>query len=158
MASYGAETVWRIADVTIPSLSRRALLAATAMASLTRTASAAPGDRIRKIVLVGAAQASDPQEFQAAQLLAAAWRQLGLEVEVRGLPRPQLSALVWNTRDKWDIAMWRMVGRPERSDPDELTYNLFNPSTAAAGYNFVNWISPEYMKVAEAQRACPTAP
>jgi len=48
--------------------------------------------------------------------------------------------------------MWRMVGRPERSDPDELTYNLFNPATAANGYNFVNWISQDYMKVAEAQR------
>lgn len=139
--------------MTAPTLSRRALLAATALAPMASLpALAAPGDRIRKIVLVGAAQASDPQEFQAAQLLAAGWRQLGLEIEVRGLPRPQLSALVWNSRDKWDMAMWRMVGRPERSDPDELTYNLFNPSTAEAGYNFVNWISPEYMKVAEAQR------
>ena len=136
-----------------PRLTRRSLLAASAMAPLASwPAAAAAGERVRKIVLNAAAQASDPQEFQAAQLLAATWRQLGLEIEVRGLPRPQLSDLVWNNREKWDMTMWRMVGRPERSDPDELTYNLFNPSTAATGYNFINWISPEYMKVAQAQR------
>lgn len=135
---------------------RRALLLATTAAGVSAAlpwpALAAPGDRIRKLVIVSAAQASDPQEFQAAQLVAAAWRQLGLEIEVRGLPRPQLSALVWNTRDRWDMTMWRMIGRPERSDPDELAYNLFNPSTAPAGYNFVNYINPEYQKLAEAQR------
>ena len=134
------------------ALTRRTLLAASALAPLARPAFAA-GDRIRKLVVVAAAQASDPQEFQAAQLLAAAWRQLGLEIEVRGMPRPQLADLVWNTRDKWDMTMWRMIGRPERSDPDELTFNLFNPATAANGYDFVNWISDPYMKVAEQQRA-----
>ena len=61
------------------------------------------------------------------------------------LPRPQTD-LVWNTRDKWDMTMWRMVGRPERSDPDEFTYNLFNPDTAATGYNFVGYINPDYTR------------
>lgn len=137
-------------------LTRRSLLASVAASALVggRVALAAePGDPIRKLVIVSAAQASDPQEFQAAQLLAQAWRQLGLEIEVRGLPRQQLSDLVWNTREKWDMTMWRMVGRPERSDPDELTYNLFNPATAATGYDFVAHNDPDYMKIAEAQRA-----
>ena len=49
--------------------------------------------------------------------------------------------------------MWRMVGRPERSDPDELTYNLFHSSHAANGYDFVGYINPEYDKLAEEQRA-----
>ena len=148
----------------MPVLSRRsllgrglvgtALLGTVSAAALVGPALAqAAGDPIRKLVIVSAAQASDPQEFQAAQLLAAAWRGLGLEIEVRGLPRPQLSDLVWNTRDKWDMTMWRMVGRPERSDPDEFAYNLFNPATAATGYDFVAHDNPEYMKVAEAQRA-----
>jgi peptide/nickel transport system substrate-binding protein len=110
------------------------------------------GDRIRKIVLVTAAQASDPQEFQAAQLAAAEWRKLGLEVEVRGMPRPQLSDLVWFNRDKWDTTMWRMVGRPERSDPDELIYNLFHSSTREKGFNFVGYQNPAYDVIAEAQR------
>ncbi len=136
------------------TLSRRTLLASVCLAVLRVPAVAAnPGDQIRKLVIVSAAQASDPQEFQAAQLLAQAWRQLGLDIEVKGMPRPQLSDLVWNTRDKWDMTMWRMVGRPERSDPDEFAYNLFNPATAATGYDFVGYDNPNYMKIAEAQRS-----
>ncbi len=136
------------------TLSRRTLLASVCLVALRVPAVAAnPGDQIRKLVIVSAAQASDPQEFQAAQLLAQAWRQLGLDIEVKGMPRPQLSDLVWNTRDKWDMTMWRMVGRPERSDPDEFAYNLFNPATAATGYDFVGYDNPNYMKIAEAQRS-----
>ena len=115
--------------------------------------SAEKGDPIRKIVLIAGAQAADPQEFQAAQLIAQEWRKLGLEVEVRGLPRPQVSDIVWYHRDKWDVTMWRMVGRPERSDPDELVYNLFHSSTREKGFNFVGYDNPEYDRIAEEQRA-----
>src|SRR3954470_20184905 len=48
--------------------------------------------------------------------------------------------------------MWRMVGRPERSDPDELVFNLFHSSTAPRGFNFVGYKSPEYDRIAEQQR------
>ncbi len=133
------------------SLSRRALLGSLVLPALAEAA--APGDAIRKLVIFSAAQASDPQEYQAAQLIAQAWRGLGLEIEVRGMPRPQLADLVWNQRQKWDMAMWRMVGRPERSDPDEFAYNLFNPATAATGYDFIDYQNPAYQKVAEEQRA-----
>ena len=108
---------------------------------------------MRKLVLISGAQAADPQEYQAAQLTAQDWRKLGLEVEVRGLPRPQVSDLVWYNRDKWDVSMWRMIGRPERSDPDELVYNLFHSSTREKGFNFVGYLNPEYDRIAEAQRS-----
>lgn len=139
------------------SFSRRVLLlggtALTAAAALDAPALAQQaGGQIRRITLISAAQASDPQEFQAASLIAQAWRQLGLDVEVRGMPRPQLSDVVWRTRDRWDTTMWRMVGRPERSDPDELVYNLFHSSTAESGFNFVGYRNPAYDAVAEAQR------
>ncbi len=144
--------------MTAATLSRRALLASSALTLLpalpiSSAQAANPGDKIRKISLLCAAQASDPQEFQAAQLIAQAWRQLGLDVEVRGLPRPQLSDVVWNNRTRWDMTMWRMIGRPERSDPDEFTYNLYNPATIATGYNFVGYDNPDFQKLAEAQRA-----
>ncbi len=45
-----------------------------------------------------------------------------------------------------------MVGRPERSDPDELTYNLFVSANAANGYDFVGYKNPEYDKLAQEQR------
>ena len=48
--------------------------------------------------------------------------------------------------------MWRMVGRPERSDPDELVFNLFHSSTADKGFNFVGYTNKAYNKIAEDQR------
>ncbi len=71
---------------------------------------------------------------------------------MRGFPRPQLSDLVWYNRQKWDTTMWRMVGRPERSDPDELVYNLFHSSTAEKGFNFVGYVNKDYDALAENQR------
>jgi peptide/nickel transport system substrate-binding protein len=93
-----------------------------------------------------------PQAYQAGQLIAQAWRQLGLDVEARPMARQAQTQLVWFDREKWDTTMWRMVGRPERSDPDEMTFNLFHSSTAPRGFNFVGYNSPEYDKVAEQQR------
>jgi peptide/nickel transport system substrate-binding protein len=115
----------------------------------------AAGDEIRPITIWARTQAANPQAYQAAQLIAQAWQDLGLEVEVRGIPRPQQSDLVWYDRDGWDTTMWQMVGRPERSDPDEVVYNLFHSSTAESGYNFVGYINPEYDEVAQAQRVEP---
>ena len=112
----------------------------------------APGDTIRKIVLISWPQGVNPQAYQASQLIAQTWRQLGLEVEVRSLPWPQHIQSVWNEREKWDTTMWRMVGRPERSDPDEVVFNNYHSSTAATGFNFIGYINPEYDKVAEDQR------
>ncbi|MCP8940379.1 ABC transporter substrate-binding protein [Alsobacter sp. SYSU M60028] len=129
-------------------LSAAALAASIPLAGVAHAA----GDQIRKIVLATAAQAADPQEYQAAQLIAQEWRKLGLDVEVRGFPRPQLSDYVWYNRQKWDTAMWRMVGRPERSDPDELVFNLFHSSTAEKGFNFVGYTNKEYDAIAEQQR------
>jgi peptide/nickel transport system substrate-binding protein len=133
-----------------------ARLAFTAGAALLLASPAlAAGDEIRPITIWARTQAANPQAYQAAQLIAQAWQDLGLEVEVRGIPRPQQSDLVWYDRDGWDATMWQMVGRPERSDPDEVVYNLFHSSTAESGYNFVGYINPEYDEVAEAQRVEP---
>lgn len=135
-------------------IGRRSLLLASAAAPLAASVAlaAAPGDRIRRLTLYCTAQASDPQEYEAAQLIAATWRQLGLDITVKAMPGAQLGDFIWYKRKQWDMTMWRMVGRPERSDPDEFAYNLFNPSAAATGYDFIDWISPAYMKVAQAQR------
>ena len=86
-------------------------------------------------------------------MIAQEWRKLGLDVELRPLPRQQQSEVVWNNRERWDMTMWQMVGRPERGDPDELVYNLFHSSTAPTGYNFVGWVDPAYDRLAEAQRS-----
>ena len=128
------------------------LLASMAVFGHAPVLAQASGDQIRKIVLISWPQGANPQAYQASQLIAQNWRQLGLEVEVRSMPWPQHIQTVWNERDKWDTTMWRMVGRPERSDPDEVVFNNYHSTTAATGFNFLGYLNPEYDKVAEEQR------
>ena len=111
-----------------------------------------PGDAIRPITLLTQPQAAAPQEYQAAEIIADAWRKLGLTVNVRPLPGQQFNQVIWYERQRWDATTWQMVGRPERSDPDELTYNLFVSANAANGYDFVGYKNPEYDKLAQEQR------
>ena len=124
------------------------LTAFSAMPALAQPA----GDPVRPLVILAQPQAAAPQEFQAAEMVAEAWKQLGLTVQVRALPSQQFNQVVWYERQRWDATTWQMVGRPERSDPDELTYNLFVSANAANGYDFVGYINPEYDRLAQAQR------
>lgn len=116
------------------------------------SAAFAEGDAVRPLELLSRTQAANPQQYQAAELIAQIWGDLGLDVTVKALPNTQLSDSVWYNRDTWDVTMWQMVGRPERSDPDEFVYNLFHSSTIDKGYNFVGFQNEEYDQVAEAQR------
>ena len=108
--------------------------------------------RVRELILLTRPQAVDPQEFEMARLLAPEFEKLGLKVTVRVMPWEQLADYIWYSRDKWDMTMWQMVGRAERSDPDEFTFNLFHASTAEKGYNFVGYVNSTYNGIAEAQR------
>ena len=110
------------------------------------------GDAIRPLVLLTQPQAASPQDYQAAEMTAEVWKALGLKVAVRPLPGQQFNQVVWYERQRWDTTTWQMVGRPERSDPDELTYNLFVSANIANGYNLVGLQSPEYDRLAQAQR------
>ncbi|HLW60173.1 MAG TPA: ABC transporter substrate-binding protein [bacterium] len=108
--------------------------------------------QIRELVLVTWPQAQDPQQYESARIAAEGMRQLGLKVTVRPMPWEQLSDYVWYSREKWDMTTWQMVGRPERSDPDEVLFNLFSSSTAKDGYNFVGFTDPQYDSLAQEQR------
>ncbi len=80
------------------------------------------GDLIRPLSILTQPQAASPPDYQAAELVADAWKTLGLTVQVRPMPGQQFNQIVWYERQRWDATTWQMVGRPERSDPDELTY------------------------------------
>ncbi|MFN4099591.1 MAG: ABC transporter substrate-binding protein [Pararhodobacter sp.] len=140
------------------SITRRKLLGTSASAVLLASFAGARGAHaqstspVRALTLYSRAQAANPQQYQAAELIAQAWGDLGLQVTVSGLPQNQLSDVIWYNRDTWDVTMWQMVGRPERSDPDEFVMNLFHSSNAESGFNFVGYNNPEYDAVAEAQR------
>jgi peptide/nickel transport system substrate-binding protein len=135
---------------------KRLVTAAIAGLAVLATASGAfaqgPTEKVRKINLYSWPQAALPQSFQAAQLIAQEWRKLGLDVEVKPLQRQAQTQLIWFSRDKWDATMWRMVGRPERSDPDEFLYSLYHSQYAEKGYNFIGYINKEYDALAEKQR------
>jgi peptide/nickel transport system substrate-binding protein len=130
------------------------LLLSVALAALPGLAVAAQdaGDAVRPLTLITQPEAAAPQEYQAAQIVADAWRKLGLTVNVRPLPGQEFNQVIWYERQRWDFTTWQMVGRPERSDPDELTYNLFVSANAANGYDFVGYNNPEYDKLAQEQR------
>jgi peptide/nickel transport system substrate-binding protein len=129
------------------------LFAALLATSFMATSAFAAGDAIRQLVIFSRPQAANPQEFQSIQLMAQEWRKLGLDIKIQVMPWEQMSDLVWSQRDKWDMTGWQMAGRPERADPDELIYNLFDSNTAAEGYNFVGYKNPAYDEIATAQRA-----
>ena len=132
---------------------RRGVLAGAAALAASSANADTAGDKIRPLVLISRPQAVDPAQFQAAQLVMQEWRKLGLKITQQVVPAPQQTTAVWMNRAKWDMTTWEMVGRPERSDPDELTYSLFHSSLAPNGYDFVGYINPEYDHLAEAQRA-----
>lgn len=133
----------------------RPLARSTALAAVLAPiflAAPAMADEIRTIHILSRPQAGQPAEFQSIQLIAQEWRALGLDVEVDVMPWEQMSDAVWYNRDDWDVTGWQMTGRPERSDPDEILFNLFHSSTAESGYNFIGYSNPEYDALVEQQR------
>ena len=132
---------------------KRSLLALGLAVSLVAPALAQPaGDLVRPLTIVAQPQAASPQEYQAAEMIVDAWKSLGIDARVRPLSGQLFTQTVWYERQKWDATTWQMVGRPERSDPDELTYNLFVSANIANGYDFVGYNNPEYDRLAQAQR------
>ncbi|MCY4465458.1 MAG: ABC transporter substrate-binding protein [Chloroflexi bacterium] len=113
------------------------------------------GGAVPTIIVRSVTQAERPIEYETTRLVVENMRELGLDVEHRAVPWAQLIDEIWYTRtgdDAWEMTYWRMVGRPERSDPDEFTYNLFHSSVRDGGYNFIGYNNPDYDALAEAQR------
>lgn len=107
---------------------------------------------IRKLEILTRPQSSSPDEFETANLIAAAMKELGLNVELNVSPWEKLSDIVWYERDQWDMSGWQMTARPERLDPDEFIYNLFHSQNVDEGYNFIGYENQEYDSLAEEQR------
>ena len=124
-------------------MKRRTMMGTAAAAAVAPKAFAqSANEKIRKINFYTWPQAALPQAYQASQLIAQEWRKLGLDIDVKPLQRQAQTALIWYSRDKWDTTMWRMVGRPERSDPDEFVYSLFHSSSMEKGYDFRHYVCP----------------
>lgn len=132
------------------------LLLAVALPAASQTA----GEMVPTITVHSVTQAERPVEYETTRLVVENMRELGLDVEHRAIPWAQLIDEIWFSRVEgqgraerpFQMTYWRMVGRPERSDPDEFTYNLFHSSVRDGGYNFIGYNNPEYDALAEAQR------
>jgi len=133
----------------------QSLLKTTAWVALAAALGILPAmaEPIRTINLLTRPQAAQPSEYQFVELIAQEWRKLGLDVNVQVTPWEQMSEIVWFKRDEWDMTAWQMVGRPERSDPDEIVFNLFHNTTAEKGFNFIGYNNPAYDAVVEKQRS-----
>lgn len=124
-------------------------------------ASQSMGEMVPPIIVHSVTQAERPVEYETTRLVVENMRELGLDVEHRAIPWAQMIPEIWFSRTEdsavadrpFQMTYWRMVGRPERSDPDEFTYNLFHSSVRDGGYNFIGYNNPEYDALAEAQRA-----
>lgn len=134
-----------------------ALIALLMMAMLwVMPAASQSGERVPSITVHSRTQAETPTGYEVTRLLVENMKQLGIDAHHRAIPWAQVIDEIWFTRegeDAYQITNWGMVGRPERSDPDEFAYNLFHSTMAASGYNFVGYNNPEYDALAEAQRA-----
>jgi len=109
--------------------------------------------RVRQLVLLSRPQSQAQDEFEFTKLLADEMNKIGIPTKIAVTPWEQMMNVVWYTRDKWDFTGWSMVGRPERLDPDEFSFNLFHSSTAKDGFNFIGFNDPAYDKLAEEQRS-----
>ena len=122
---------------------------------ITFMVNSASAEEIRSMKLWAREQAAGPAPHTASLIIAQTLNELGLDISVNAVPWPQMADQVWYKRldeDSWDLTMWQMVSRPERSDPDEFTYNLFHSTTADKGYNFIGYVDPAYDALAEKQR------
>ena len=137
-----------------------ALLALMMLALALPVTSQTMGEMVPPIIVHSVTQAERPIEYETTRLVVENMRELGLEVEHRAIPWAQLIDEIWYSRTvdsaaadrPFQMTHWRMVGRPERSDPDEFTYNLFHSSVRDGGYNFIGYNNPAYDALAEAQR------
>ena len=115
-------------------------------------------EKVRTIELVADPRNRNPNGNQAAYLVADMWSKLGLDVKVKEIPYKRKLDVVYFDRNAcagaacFDISMWSITGRPERSDPDEVIFNLFHSDTSAKGYNYPQYRNPEYDALAAAQR------
>ncbi len=137
-----------------------ALLTMMLLALALPATSQSTGEMVPAIIVHSVTQAERPIEYETTRLVVENMRELGLEVDHRAIPWAQLIDEIWYSRTEesaaadrpFQMTHWRMVGRPERSDPDEFTYNLFHSSVRDGGYNFIGYNNPDYDALAEAQR------
>ncbi len=103
--------------------------------------------RVRPIELIVQSAGANPTEFETAQMIAAEWRKLGLEVTVNAMDWARIGEKVFQQYD-YDAAVVRYAGRAERIDPYHFIYQILHSKGRS---NEVGYRSAEYDKYADLQ-------
>lgn len=105
--------------------------------------------------LMALAPSFDPLRHAATLQLARSWRELGIEVEVQSVEElASFFDTLRNDPDAWTAAAPGLVSRPDRLDPDPLTYPTFHSSEAGeGGSNYGAFVDDEVDRLLEEQRA-----
>jgi peptide/nickel transport system substrate-binding protein len=88
-------------------------------------------DGVRLAIVFAYDSAIGPGVAAAAELAAAAWQEIGFEVDARQLPTDQMEEILFGT-GAWDVA-WEPVNF---SSPDQLVALVSGPGVAEGGMNF----------------------
>jgi peptide/nickel transport system substrate-binding protein len=91
---------------------------------------------------------SDPETYQAAQLVAQNWRQLGFQVDITPLEFGRLIDTVSGKKD-YQVAILKLASRVDRIDPDQIIYSFLD---SQGDYQELNYKSARYDQLADLQR------
>lgn len=98
----------------------------------------------KKLALTFVYSSQGPGQTAAAELVVAAWKELGVEVDARSLDVAEHTAALFQTGD-WDVT-W---SSPKAPNPLVLVPFLSGPSVAEGGNNFGSIANPDYAASAE---------
>ncbi len=122
------------------------------LALLVPMGNAFAGEKAPEIELVTTTEAYDPIRYEAAFLLADAWKKLGIDVNVRPIEFSTILQKFYNEQD-FDAVVLGWSGRVERLDPQHFLGTMHSGQTTLGGNNPGGYVNPEYDALFEAQQA-----
>ena len=125
------------------------LLAATAL-SFGAVSAALSQEQVPAINLDTTTEAYDPIRYEAAYIIAEAWRELGLEVNVRPTEFSTLLGRFYNEQD-FDATILGWSGRVDRLDPQFFLGTLDSRQASLGSNNPGGYSNPEYDELFDAQ-------
>ncbi|RXI96755.1 ABC transporter substrate-binding protein [Anaerobacillus alkaliphilus] len=112
------------------------------------------GEIVPSITILSSTPEANQTQYEAANMAAAEWRKLGIDVTVRPIEFNTMVDRVFNGEDHdFDVYTIGWSGRAERLDPDMFTYSILHSSNAGpGGNNSSGFVHAAFDELASAQR------
>lgn len=112
------------------------------------------GEVVPSITILSSTPEANQTQYEAANMAAAEWRKLGIDVTVRPIEFNTMVDRVFNGEDHdFDVYTIGWSGRAERLDPDMFTYSILHSSNAGpGGNNSSGFVHAEFDALSAAQR------